>query len=102
MVLPLLVQVTLPSSQAEDANAEFATEPHVGDGGRPLTPETQAEAVGQLLPMLLAKPYVHGVIWNQLSDQGAHELAHAGLLDQDGLPKPALSEFSRVRRQHLM
>ena len=52
--------------------------------------------------MLLAKPSVQGIAWQQYRDDEAHELPHAGLVDGEGQPKPALVELAALRKQHVL
>ena len=51
--------------------------------------------------MLLAKPIVHGIFWNQLLDSQPHEFPHGGLFDAAGSPKSALASIAAQRRAHL-
>ena len=37
--------------------------------------------VARFVPLLLAKPMVQGVIWNQLRDSNPHGFPHGGLFD---------------------
>ncbi len=95
--LPLVVYLSVPSANGED--------PHARRGLRPSpnqhTPQTQAEFVDRLLPMILAKPFVQGIVWNDLTDADAHEFAHAGVIDSSGHPKPIMDSLRALRKQHL-
>jgi hypothetical protein len=66
------------------------------------TLETQHEMAEQLLSLLLAKPFVQGVIWNQLTDAEPSQFAHGGIFDAQGQPKPVLAAMASLRKQHLM
>ncbi|HLA85476.1 MAG TPA: hypothetical protein VJL29_11835, partial [Thermoguttaceae bacterium] len=54
------------------------------------TPKTQHAWLARQLPLILAKPYVQGVLWSQLHDSIPHDFPHAGLFDFHRRPKPAL------------
>ncbi len=53
------------------------------------------------MPLLLAKPIVRGVIYNQLCDAHPHEFIEGGLLDAEDQPKPAFGTLAKVRRKYL-
>ena len=64
-------------------------------------PESQAVQAQRVLPILLAKQAVHGVIWGQLDDRQPHQPNAAGLFDGYGSPKPVLETLAELRREHL-
>jgi len=80
--MPLLVSIAVPSA---------------GDDFSPQTQQTWLEAY---LPMLLARPTVQAVIWNQLHDTEADDFPHTGLVDGQKHPKPAFSTLATLRRQY--
>jgi hypothetical protein len=57
--------------------------------------------VRRYVTLLLAKPYVDGILWNQLRDAELHEFPHGGLFDADDHPKPALRQLASLREAHL-
>ncbi|MCA9103267.1 MAG: endo-1,4-beta-xylanase [Planctomycetales bacterium] len=98
--LPLYISLTYPSQGGSDAKARVDSTPVPGvleGSGDP-----QERFVADLVPLLLAKPIVAGVVWNQLRDGVAHDFAHGGLFDADDHPKPAVDTLSRLRQQHLV
>lgn len=98
--LPLVIYLTLPSGvEAVDPNSKFQPLPNFAGGS---TPETQHELAGQLLPLLMAKPFVQGVIWNQLTDAEPCQFAHGGIFDAQGVPKPVVATIASLRKKHLM
>lgn len=100
--LPLIVFVTAPSSTARDPLALQTAGrplPHAGADG--VTPQSQRELIERLFPVLLAKPAVHGVAWDQVFDSCSHKFPNAGLFDADDRPKPALSAVLGILRDHL-
>jgi len=95
--VPLFVGLTVPSADGDDPLARRAARlpPHSW------TPKAQETWVARFLPLILAKPYVHGVLWNQLRDFEPHDFAHGGLFDLRRQPKPALRQIAALRRAHL-
>lgn len=100
--LPLYVFLTVPSGVGPDASASARSQPiaDVWPGG--WSPEAQAAWVRQFMPMLLSKPSVQGIAWQQLHDGKPHDLAHGGLLDAGGAAKPAMQALAQMRREHLI
>lgn len=103
--LPLLVMLTVPSSGGPDKLATGKGKPlevDAGPGGAAHpSPDSQAEWVRSVLPVLLAKNCVQVVLWNQLRDDRPHELPHGGLIDHHGAIKPAAEALAELRRLYL-
>lgn len=99
--LPLVVFMTAPSSGEADPLAAGPARPLPGhvEGGP--TIQTQCATAELILPLLLAKQSVHGVVWNQMRDDLPHEFPHGGLFDLQGRRKPTLDFLTDLRRQHL-
>jgi len=99
--LPLIPMLTIPSGAGADSLATDPSEvlPSAFSGGP--SPQEQKRLVDQLFPALLAKQPVQALIWNQVFDSTSHRLAHGGLFNTQGLPKPALSSLLAIRREHL-
>jgi hypothetical protein len=89
----------LSGCDAVDSTSKFQPLPGPAGGS---TPESQRDLAEQLLSLLIAKPFVQGVIWNQLTDAEPAQFAHGGLFDDQGLPKPVLATITSLRKQHLM
>ena len=66
------------------------------------SPAAQAAWIKQIVPMLLAKPAVQGIAWQQAYDGKAAALPGSGLFDASGKPKPALAELAGLRSEHLI
>jgi hypothetical protein len=95
--MPLFLALCVPSASGEDPQA--ARKASLSPGL--WTPQTQQAWVSRYVPLLLAKPYVHGILWNQLRDREAHEFPHGGLFDPQDHPKPALAQLASLRQAHL-
>ena len=95
--VPLVVVLTVPSANGSDplAQRQAALLPGGWD------PQAQRQWISRFLPVILAKPFVHGVLWNQLRDSEPHDFPHAGLFDLRRHPKPALRILASLRQAHL-
>jgi hypothetical protein len=56
----------------------------------------------ELLQMLLAKPSVHGLIWNQATDSVDHLFPNTGLFDQRQNRRPLIDCMARLREQYII
>jgi hypothetical protein len=97
--LPLHVMLTVPSGEQPDPKARAASAPLPGMSH--WTPEAQSNWVKRFVPMLLAKSYIHSIVWNQLCDSDVHEFPHGGLFDAANAAKPAFATLAGLRRKHL-
>lgn len=100
--LPLLVGISLPSDdgadpQARQKPARQAGTPPSDDCSAAWSLERQQGWAARYLPLLLAKPGVYGVLWNQFEDARPHEFPHAGLVAPEGQAKPALRTLAALR-----
>ena len=95
--VPLFLSLTVPSAwQTDPLSRRTATLPEES-----WTPKVQESWVSRYVPLLLAKPGVHGIIWNQLRDSEPHDFPHGGLFDLRRHPKPALRQLASIRKAHL-
>ncbi len=99
--LPLWIFVTTPAGEAADEKAYGRAKPIGGPLPGGWSPQAQRQWTRQVIPLLLSKPAVRAVIYNQLCDAHAHELPHGGLLDADDNPRPAMGTLAKVRRKYL-
>lgn len=99
--LPLHVTLSVPSAERAEPTGRGKAVPMAGVIPGGWSPENQAGWIKHYLPMLLAKPTVQAIFWNQLSDTEGAELPHAGLFDAAGSPKPGLAALAALRRKHL-
>lgn len=96
--IPLFVTLAVPSQTGTDAECatELEVDPQSARTG--VSPQAQCEWIERFLPLLLAKPAVAGVYWSHFSDAERHDFPHAGLLDTQGEPKPALEQLLQYRQ----
>lgn len=59
---------------------------------------TQQAWAARYLPLLLAKPFIQGIYWNQLRDAIAHDFPHGGLFDLNDKAKPVLRTLALLRQ----
>lgn len=99
--LPLFVCMTFPSAEGADplAWSEAKPDPKAMFGG--WSEQAQLALVESYLPLLLAKPSVQAVVWDQWSDAEPHEFPHGGLLNRQAVFKPVASAFTALRKAHL-
>lgn len=95
--LPLYLYISAPSNVRSDPLARPPVQLPPGKW----TLRAQQVWIARCVPLMLAKPSVAGVFWNQLRDAELHEFPHAGLFDHHGQPKPALKTLAAIRRAHL-
>lgn len=105
--LPLLIQLTAPAGSTNDPyciahqqGRENQT-PFQGVDMSSHFDDMQLRVIKPILPILLAKPYVHGIVWNGWSDGVPHHSPNAGLLDQSGTPRPLQKYLRAMRADHL-
>ncbi len=98
---PLHVFLTIPSSQEADPQALGDALPIAASAPGGWSPQVQQAWVERYVPLLIAKPMVQAVIWNQLRDAEPHSFPHSGLLDAQDRPKPALQSLANIRKRYL-
>lgn len=99
--LPLLIQLTAPASQSVDPHALRAHQTIAPDDQPSFSGDGQLSLIEPLLQILLAKPYVHGIVWNGWADHLPHHLPNSGLIDQNQTPRPLQKHLSKLRSDHL-
>lgn len=97
----LLCQLTVPAGDATDPRALRPAEVFPVHPPAPITARDQLRIAGGFLRTLLAKPFVHGIIWEGWDDSRPHALPHCGLLDERGQPRPLQQYLARLRRDFL-
>ncbi len=95
--VPLYISLCVPSESHADPLALKQARVPAGSWG----PKAQQAWVQRYVPLLLAKSYVHGVLWNQLRDAEPHDFPYGGLFDIRRHPKPALRLLASIRTAHL-
>ena len=99
--IPLIVYLTMPSSGQKDPNVVGNADVILRNGNVPTVAAMDQELAEYMLPLLLTKPALHGIIWNQLSDVDPHEFPNSGLFDREDHAKPILPLLAAIREQLL-
>jgi Glycosyl hydrolase family 10 len=79
--LPLLMSLTFPSDGAD------------------FTPQLQQQWLETYVPIILARPTVQALFWNQLRDQDSDDFPNTGLVDSAGSIKPAFGTLANLRKR---
>ena len=99
--LPLLVQISAPGSAGKDEQSLFHQNEYDNSSPQENSPEDQLENIAPLLQILLAKPYVHGIVWDGWADQNPHFMPHSGLIGIDQKARPLQQHLCQLRADHL-
>ncbi len=99
--IPLLVQFGAPGDQGSDPRAMLPAQAIVAPEDSADPAAEQLRIAQPILRTLLAKPAVHGIVWEGWSDAERHLMAHSGVLDAAGSPRPVLEYLTRLRREFL-
>ncbi|MEI8371744.1 MAG: hypothetical protein WCJ35_02800 [Planctomycetota bacterium] len=91
--LPLAVGLSLPSADGTDPRARQKIDLPAGSWSL----AAQQAWVARLVPLILAKPGIQAVVWNQFEDSQPHEFPHGGLLTPQGQAKPALRTLAALQ-----
>lgn len=96
---PLMIEFTVPWGTDSDEGATLKTSPL---SMVPDQPDSQHWVTQRALPILLAKPYIHGVIWNQALARPKHDFPNAALIRADGSSLPSLEWLAQLREECLL
>jgi hypothetical protein len=98
--VPLQVTLGYPSSR-QDPNADSGQTVSAGAWRDGFTPSMQAAWVESHVGLCLCKPAVRAVMWTNFRDGILHSLPGCGLIEVDGVAKPALGRVQELRETHL-
>lgn len=99
--IPLVLCLRAPSGaeRAENEQADTVSSLGIRDN-RTCSNVTDEQRIGFLktvLPMMVARPFVHGLIWRQWQDQDDLRYPKAGFVDVNGNPKLMAEVFTQMR-----
>ncbi len=94
--LPLLVGLSLPGADGADPMARQKIDFSAGSWNL----AAQQAWAARYVPLMLAKPGIQGVVWNQFEDGQPHDFPHGGLVNPQGQAKPALRALAALRAAH--
>lgn len=97
--LPLFITLTCPGGEGPDPRAVLGNQLNIAEVPGGWTPQQQRAWIERIVPLLMAKPAVRGVLWNQLSDAQPHDFPHGGLFDAGDRAKPGLAAWAAARKR---
>ena len=100
--MPLLVQLSVPGGKGPDANALAPEEVLMSKEQQSDPAAEQLRVAAPLIRTLLAKHFVHGIVWDGWSDAESHVQSHSGVIDANGQTRPLLEYLTRLRREFLV
>jgi hypothetical protein len=98
---PLYLTIAMPSSVADDPQADPHVKVEAEQWPGPLTDASQAAIAARWISLAVAKPFVRSVTWRQLDDASPHLYPFAGLVRANRTFKPLL-EWLRTFRADLL
>ncbi|QDS93217.1 hypothetical protein FF011L_19780 [Roseimaritima multifibrata] len=99
--LPLMCQLTVAANSGIDAGALRPTDVLLGSPPPAIPEKNQLRLAGGFIRTLLAKNFVHGIIWEGWDDSRPHIFPYSGLLDERGNPRPLQQYLARLRKDFL-
>jgi hypothetical protein len=94
--LPLILCLRSPSG-SEQVPADRAVDRLVNQQRSNLQEQQRLKFLNTVLPMLVARPSVHGIVWRQWQDGDDDRFPHGGLVDAAGNPKPIYQVVEQLR-----
>jgi hypothetical protein len=95
--LPLIICLRLPTNTPFDEDSTIADRT-VNQTRSNLTDQNRIDYLDTVLPMLVARPSVHGLVWNQWSDNDDTRFPYSGIVDSQGHEKTdILDAIKRMR-----
>ena len=98
---PLYLTFAMPSSIADDPQADPQVKVEADQWPGPLTDAGQAAIASRWISLAVAKPFVRSVTWKQLDDSKPHLYPHGGLVRPNRTFRPLL-EWLRTFRADLL
>jgi hypothetical protein len=96
--LPLVVSLAAPAGSGSSQSPLVPAEPLATTECRDTDMVSlQQRFVASTLALLVSRPQVASVVWSHLSDRTTPYFPEAGLLDQQGRPRPLLQLFEEYR-----
>ena len=95
--LPLVLCLRAPTGEGESISGP-ADERQINQSRSNLSDRNRVEFLNTMLPMMVARPSVHGMIWRQWQDQDDSRFPKAGFVDFDGKEKPIIESINQMRR----
>ena len=87
--LPLVICMRVPSG-GKPVAADCPVDRMINQQRSNVNEEQRLEFLQTVLPMLIARPTVHGIIWRQWQDDDDPRYPYGGIIDADGGEKPIM------------
>ena len=95
--LPLVLNLRVPTGKTEAGEELTSPDKKVNQSRSNLTDEQLIEFLDTILPMMVARPSVHGLIWRNWQDGDDPRFPKSGLVDTSGSAKPIGELLTRLR-----
>jgi hypothetical protein len=96
--LPLMVLLTAADAETEDPKALKAIRAELIQSAEDEKQDSQVAWASLVAPLLLARPSVQVLLWNQLCDSEPHDFPRSGLFDAKNKAKPTLALLRELRK----
>ena len=93
--MPLVVLLRVPTG--DDENEVISSDRNINQSRSNLSDDQRVQFLNTVLPMLVARPAVHGIIWQQWQDQDDIRFPRCGVVDSSGNQKAIADAIDRVR-----
>lgn len=97
--LPLILCLRSPSGKPPAASAD--AQRNVNHPRSVLSDEQRFELLRTVIPMMIARPIVHGIVWQQWGDGDDPRFPGGGVVDTSGSEKPSMDFWRQLRAQWL-
>ncbi len=95
--LPLVICLRMPTGPGAKLTPEDSHHRPVNSSSSNLTDENRITFLKTVMPMMIARPSVHGMIWQQWSDTDDSRFPNSGLVDEQGAPKAIHAAVKHIR-----
>lgn len=95
--LPLILCFRAPTGACSSTN-DLSENRHVNQTRSNSTDQTRVEYLSTVLPMMIARPTVHGLIWRQWQDHDDRRFPCGGFRDDAGNEKVITQALAKMRR----
>jgi hypothetical protein len=97
--LPLVICLRAPSNSSPKS-VESPADASVNSSRGGLGDSARIELLETVIPMMLARPAVQGIVWQQTTDAEEPRYPDGGLFDKNLQPKPMLQMLQRIRDEY--
>ena len=97
--LPLVLCLRTPTGEQPYHDPEDTKVGPINSPRSLMSDEQRIQFLETVIPMMIARPTVHGVIWRQWDENDGDIFPNGGLVDADGNSKPLLDFWDRIRTQ---